>query len=34
VGAVEKEYMRAMLSLASLQEWIADALAEEEVIEL
>ncbi len=34
VGAVETEYMQSMLSLASLQEWIDGALAEEEVIDL
>ena len=34
VGTVEEEYMQSMLSLTSLQEWIADALAEEEIIEL
>ena len=34
LGVVETEYMQSMLSLASLQEWIDDALAEEEVIDL
>ena len=34
VGSIETEYMQSMLSLASLQEWIDGALAEEEVIEL
>lgn len=32
--SIETEYMQSMLSLASLQEWIVGALAEEEVIEL
>jgi glutathione S-transferase len=34
VGDREAEYMRSMLSLASLQDWIDAALAEEEVIEI
>ena len=34
VGDVEAVYMQSMLSLASLQEWIDAALAEEEVIDL
>ena len=34
LGVIETEYMQSMLSLASLQEWIDDALAEEEVIDL
>ena len=34
VGSIETEYMQSMLSLASLQEWIDGALAEEEVIEI
>ncbi len=34
VGNVEAEYMQSMLSLASLQEWIDAALAEEEVIDI
>lgn len=34
VGEIEADYMQSMLSLASLQEWIEDAMAEEEVIDL
>ena len=34
VGVVEAEYMQSMLALASLQEWIDDARAEEEVIDI
>ena len=34
VGDVEAEYMQSMLALASLQEWIDDAMAEEEVIDI
>lgn len=34
LGTIEKDYLQSMLSLTSLQEWIAGALAEEEVIEL
>ena len=34
LGVVEAEYMQSMLSLASLREWIDDALTEKEVIDL
>ena len=34
VGDIEAGYMQSMLSLASMQEWIDSALAEEEVIDL